>query len=69
MIKSDGVVQGPIAGSGLVANFLSEPKLYEPPDPRMDLIDVLGHHGAGPTGAGGGGGRGFRNCGFAAANC
>jgi hypothetical protein len=58
VIKSNGLVQGPIAGSGLVANFLSEPKLYEPPDPRMDLIDVLGHRTGGPGGPGG-----FRTCG------
>jgi hypothetical protein len=62
VVKSNGLVQGPIAGSGLVANFLSEPKLYEPPDHRMDLIDVLGH-GGGP-----GGSRSFRNCSFATAN-
>jgi len=55
VIKSDGLVQGPLTGNGQVANFLSEPKLYEPPDHRMDLIDVLGN------GIGGGAG-GVRTC-------
>lgn len=64
VIKSDGTVQGPLQGNGQVATFLKDPKLFELPDHRLDLIDVLGSQG-GPTG---GGGR--RNCtGFAAFNC
>jgi|KBSMisStandDraft_5_1062788.scaffolds.fasta_scaffold56179_3 ferric-dicitrate binding protein FerR (iron transport regulator) len=62
VIKSDGTVQGPLKGNGQVATFLKDPKLFELPDNRLDLIDVLGSP-TGPTG-------GSRNCNLRfAANC
>lgn len=42
IIKSDGTVQGPLKGNGTVATFLKDPKLFDLPDHRLDLIDVLG---------------------------
>ena len=42
VIKSDGTVQGPLKGNGTVATFLKDPKLFDLPDHRLDMIDVLG---------------------------
>jgi hypothetical protein len=54
IIKSNGLVQGPLQGNGNVATFLRDPKLFDLPDNRLDMIDVLGPLGARPGGGGGG---------------
>jgi ferric-dicitrate binding protein FerR (iron transport regulator) len=56
ILKSDGTIQGPLKGNGAVAIFLKDPKLFDLPDNRLDMIDVLGHPRTGPS-VGGGGGR------------
>jgi len=42
VVKSNGSVQGPIAGNGTITAFLSEPQRIEVPDNRLDLSDILG---------------------------
>jgi len=75
IIKSNGTVQGPLVGNGQVASFLTDPKLFELPDNRLDMLDVLrplapaaspygGYQDYGGGGNGGGGGGCPPNCFF-----
>jgi hypothetical protein len=52
IINSNGLVQGPLQGNGNVATFLRDPKLFDLPDNRLDLIDVLGPLGTRAVGGG-----------------
>jgi hypothetical protein len=49
VIKSDRTVQGPLKGNGSVYTFLGDPKLFQLPDDRFDMLGAVGPFGSRPS--------------------